>query len=51
MDEHWKISCETAIKARSVTGYATCNRKMILNKFFEGEPKEMFPLLLLLNYL
>ena len=39
MDEHWKISCETAIKARSVTGYATCNRKMILNKFLEGDPK------------
>ena len=39
VDEHWKISCETAIKARSVTGYATCNRKMILNKFLEGDPK------------
>ena len=39
LDEHWKISCETAIKARSVSGYSTCNRKMILNKFFEGEPK------------
>ena len=38
-DEHWKISCETAIKARSVTGYTTSNRKMIINKFFEGEPK------------
>ena len=39
LDDHWKISCETAIKARSVSGYATCNRKMILNKFLEGELK------------
>ena len=38
-DEHWRISWETAIKARSVSGYNTCNRKMILNKFFEGEQK------------
>ena len=38
-DEHWRISSETAIKARSVTGYSTCNRKMILNKYLEGEAR------------
>ena len=38
-DEHWEIGFETGIKAKSVVGYSTCNRKMTKNKFLEGVPK------------
>jgi len=38
-DRQWIIVQETAIKAKSVTGYSTCNRKLTQNKFKEGEEK------------
>jgi len=38
-DKQWQITSETAIKAKSLTGYATYNRKITQNKFKEGECK------------
>ena len=38
-DDHWKFTSETAIKAKSVTGYSICNTKVTQNKFLEGVPK------------
>ena len=40
-DDHWMISTETAIKAKSMAGYSTCSRKMTQNKFLErfGRPE------------
>ena len=40
-DDHWSISTETAIKAKSMAGYSTCSRKMTQNKFLErfGRPE------------
>jgi len=39
LDKQWQIFTETAIKAKSIRGYATYNRKLTQNKFKEGEPK------------
>jgi len=38
-DKQWKISNETLIKAKSVRGYRTNNRKWTENKFVAGEAK------------
>jgi len=39
MDKQWRISSETVIKAKSVRGYRTANRKWTENKFKAGEGK------------
>jgi len=39
MDKQWRISSETLIKAKSVRGYRTNNRKWTENKFKTGEPR------------
>ena len=39
LDKHWRIMTETAIKGKSVKGYATYNRKLTENKFKPGTPK------------
>jgi len=38
-DKQWRISTETLIRAKSVKGYRTNNRKWTENKFKAGEPK------------
>jgi len=38
-DDRWRIGWETAIKAKSVTGYSTCTPKLTQNRFVEGEEK------------
>merc|ERR1711874_395053 len=38
-DRQWRISTETLIRAKSVKGYRTNNRKWTENKFKAGEPK------------
>lgn len=38
-DKQWRISTETMIRAKSVKGYRTNNRKWTENKFKIGEPK------------
>jgi len=38
-DKQWRISTETLIRAKSVKGYRTNNRKWTENKFKVGEPK------------
>ena len=39
LDKRWRISTETAIKAKSIKGYKTYNRKLTENKFKAGEAK------------
>jgi len=39
LDKQWRISTENLIKARSVKGYMTRERKLTKNKYKEGEPK------------
>jgi len=39
LDKHWRIVTETSIKAKSVKGYATYNRKLTENKWKSGVPK------------
>ena len=34
-DDHWRIGWESAIKAKSVTGYATFNRKLTQNRCYD----------------
>ena len=36
LDKHWRIMTETSIKAKSVKGYATYNRKLTENKWKAG---------------
>ena len=36
LDKHWRIMTETSIKAKSVKGYATYNRKLTENKWKPG---------------
>merc|ERR1712243_191509 len=38
-DDMWRLGWETSIKAKSVTGYSTYNRKLTQNRFMEGEGK------------
>ena len=38
-DKQWRLSNETLIRAKSVRGYRTNNRKWTENKFKPGEPK------------
>lgn len=39
VDKRWKISTETAIKAKSIKGYKTYNRKLTENKFSLDDPQ------------
>jgi len=39
VDKQWRISTETVIKAKSIRGYRTSNRKWTENKFKVGEGK------------
>ena len=39
LDKHWRIMTETAIKAKSIKGYSTYNRKLTENKFKPGTSK------------
>ena len=39
IDKHWKIITETSIKAKSVRGYSTYNRKLTENKWKAGTEK------------
>merc|ERR1712192_393141 len=39
VDKQWRISTETVIKAKSIRGYRTSNRKCTENKFKVGEGK------------
>ena len=39
IDKHWRIVTETSIKAKSVRGYSTYNRKLTENKWKAGTEK------------
>ena len=39
VDKHWRIISETSIKAKSVRGYSTYNRKLTSNKWMAGNSK------------
>ena len=39
IDKHWRVVTETSIKAKSVRGYSTYNRKLTENKWKAGTEK------------